>query len=107
MPSPRTSASAARAPSSTDSSGKSSRHGRPLSGLIEAGQLRLESMALKGYREIAVIEARNQREAERQFFVHWLEDRQLSSPAPHAPIRRGPVLRPGSAVPPECRRDRP
>jgi hypothetical protein len=36
--------------------------------MIEAGQLRLESMAAKGYREIAVIEAPNQKEAERIFF---------------------------------------
>ncbi|MBO6675728.1 MAG: DUF2628 domain-containing protein [Rhizobiales bacterium] len=71
--------------------------------MIEAGQLRLESMAAKGYREIAVIEAPNQKEAERIFFRTWVADhgrapaRPTSSPAQ---ATRGPLHRPTSATPP-------
>ena len=65
--------------------------------MIEAGQLRLESMALKGYREIAIVEARNQREAEYQFFTRWLAERGAATATRAA---RLPVLRPGSATPP-------
>lgn len=65
--------------------------------MIEAGQLRLESMAAKGYREIAVLQAKNQRDAERIFFNTWLEERAV---APVSQPVRGPVLRPGSATPP-------
>lgn len=64
--------------------------------MVEAGQLRLESMAAKGYREIAVIDAKNQRDAEHQFFTHWLADRH------QRPIAnsQGVVRRPSSATPP-------
>jgi hypothetical protein len=71
--------------------------------MIEAGQLRLESMAAKGYREIAVVDAPNQKEAERIFFRTWVAEhgaapaRPTSSPAQ---TNRGPLHRPASAKPP-------
>ena len=66
--------------------------------MVEAGQLRLETMAGKGYREIAVIEAPNQREAERRFFSTWLAD---PTPQPSAsPAQQRTVLRPASSRPP-------
>lgn len=64
--------------------------------MVEAGQLRLESMLAKGYREIAVIDAKNQREAENMFFSHWLHDHS-SRPAP---TEQRAILRPSSARPP-------
>lgn len=64
--------------------------------MIEAGQLRLESMAAKGYREIAVIDAKNQRDAEHEFLTHWLADRRHMPSAPS----QGIVHRPSSATPP-------
>jgi hypothetical protein len=71
--------------------------------MIEAGQLRLESMAAKGYREIAVIEAPNQKEAERVFFRSWVAE-QAGTPARPTPspvqTTRGPLHRPASAKPP-------
>lgn len=77
--------------------------------MIEAGQLRLESMAAKGYREIAVINAKNQADAEHQFFTHWLNNPSGTVPArapePPAGSHTQPkptsaVLRPSSAKPP-------
>ena len=70
--------------------------------MLEAGQLRLESMALRGYREIAVIEARNRREAERQFFARWLAAGGGVSrgEASRGAASRLPVLRPASTTPP-------
>jgi hypothetical protein len=65
--------------------------------MVEAGQLRLESMTAKGYREIAVLEARDQKEAERIFFTQWLAERTDAQPV-HA--ARGPLHRPTSATPP-------
>lgn len=71
--------------------------------MIEAGQLRLESIAAKGYREIAVVEAPNQKEAERVFFRSWVAE-QAGAPARPAslPVQttRGPLHRPASAKPP-------
>ncbi len=71
--------------------------------MIEAGQLRLESMAAKGFREIAVIEAPNQKEAERIFFRHWVAE-QDGAPSQRslspAQATRGPLHRPSSATPP-------
>jgi hypothetical protein len=64
--------------------------------MVEAGQLRLESMHIKGYREIAVIDARNQNEAEHLFFSHWLADQTDRAVAPTS----GAVRRPLSATPP-------
>lgn len=66
--------------------------------MVEAGQLRLETMAGKGYREIAVIEAPNQREAERKFFSTWLEEPRTQPSTTPAPQRT--VLRPASSRPP-------
>lgn len=67
---------------------------------VEAGQLRLESMAAKGYREIAVLEARNRDEAERVFFTQWLADRDAVQPAVPSHSSGGPLHRPSSAAPP-------
>ena len=72
--------------------------------MLEAGQLRLETMAAKGYREIAVVEAANQTEAERRFFAWWLAQRDRSggpaetsqSALTSATHQRSPVLRPSS-----------
>ncbi|MGD1887741.1 MAG: DUF2628 domain-containing protein [Cohaesibacteraceae bacterium] len=68
--------------------------------MVEAGQLRLEMMAGKGYREIAVIEARNQREAERKFFSTWLAEPTDPRPTPATPAPQHTVLRPTSSKPP-------
>ena len=65
--------------------------------MLEAGQLRLESMAVKGYREIAVLEARNQRDAEQKFFTEWLADRRAAAASQE---EHAHVLRPTSATPP-------
>ena len=65
--------------------------------MLEAGQLRLESMAAKGYREIAVVEARNQTEAERIFFTRWLAEHGEARPARRASTG---MQRPTSAKPP-------
>ncbi|MFN3170572.1 MAG: DUF2628 domain-containing protein [Hyphomicrobiales bacterium] len=67
---------------------------------VEAGQLRLESMAVKGYREIAVLEARNRDEAERVFFTQWLADRDAVQPVAPSRSSGGPLHRPSSATPP-------
>lgn len=70
--------------------------------MVEAGQLRLEAMVAKGYREVAVIDAKNQHDAEHQYFTHWLAaplgEAARSSSSSLAP--RGAVLRPSSAKPP-------
>lgn len=65
--------------------------------MVEAGQLRLETMRARGYREIAVLDARNLEEAEHLFFSHWLSQHRprTASAAPHTPMRR-----PASATPP-------
>jgi hypothetical protein len=75
--------------------------------MIEAGQLRLESVAAKGYREIAVIHAPNLREAEVRFLAQWMKERGETAPTPlpaeGLPARRprtGGLLRPRSANPP-------
>ncbi|MEM6711545.1 MAG: DUF2628 domain-containing protein [Pseudomonadota bacterium] len=69
--------------------------------MTEAGQLKLESMAAKGYAEVAVIQADNQTEAERQFFGHWLKEQSLSMEAPSQERTLRPaVLRPQSTTPP-------
>ncbi len=65
--------------------------------MLEAGQLRLESMAVKGYREIAVLEARTQRDAEQKFFAEWLAERNAIAASQE---ERAHVLRPTSATPP-------
>lgn len=66
--------------------------------MVEAGQLRLESMLAKGYREVAVIDAKDLADAEHQFFTQWL-NRHQNRPAPvHGTST--PVLRPSSATPP-------
>ncbi|GAB5509663.1 MAG: hypothetical protein Rhims3KO_10640 [Hyphomicrobiales bacterium] len=64
--------------------------------MIEAGQLRLESMRAKGYREVAVIDAKNLAEAEHLYFTHWL------APQPHRSTASsgGTIRRPSSATPP-------
>lgn len=67
---------------------------------VEAGQLRLESMAVKGYREIAVLEARNRDEAERVFFTQWVADRDAIQPVAASRPSGGPLHRPSSATPP-------
>ncbi|MEO0385739.1 MAG: DUF2628 domain-containing protein [Pseudomonadota bacterium] len=67
---------------------------------VEAGQLRLESMAVKGYREIAVLEARNRDEAERVFFTQWVADRDAVQPVVPSHPSAGPLHRPSSATPP-------
>lgn len=67
---------------------------------VEAGQLRLESMAVKGYREIAVLEARNRDEAERVFFTQWVADRDAIQPVAPSPPSGRPLHRPSSATPP-------
>lgn len=67
---------------------------------VEAGQLRLESMAAKGYREIAVLEARNRDEAERVFFTQWVADRDAVQPVAASRPSAGPLHRPSSATPP-------
>lgn len=65
--------------------------------MLEAGQLRLESMAVKGYREIAIVDAKNQREAEQKFFTLWLAERGQTFAEKR---EHGHVLRPTSAAPP-------
>lgn len=67
---------------------------------VEAGQMRLESMAAKGYREIAVLEARNRDEAERVFFTQWVADRDAVQPVAASCPSAGPLHRPSSATPP-------
>ncbi|MEQ8657257.1 MAG: DUF2628 domain-containing protein [Hyphomicrobiales bacterium] len=67
---------------------------------VEAGQLRLESMAAKGYREIAVLEARNRNEAERVFFTQWVADRGAVQPVAPSRPSGGSLHRPSSATPP-------
>ncbi|MBV6658563.1 MAG: DUF2628 domain-containing protein [Devosiaceae bacterium] len=64
--------------------------------MVEAGQLRLMTMEARGYREIAVLDARNQREAERTFFERWLKERDAVRTERDS---RLPVLRPGSTTP--------
>ncbi|MEM6383330.1 MAG: DUF2628 domain-containing protein [Pseudomonadota bacterium] len=68
--------------------------------MIEAGQLRLESMALKGYREIAVLQAKNQLEAEQIFFADWLCEKRMLGLRGKSGPSGGPVLRPSSSAPP-------
>lgn len=68
--------------------------------MIEAGQLRLEGMALKGYREFAVLEARNQKAAEHLFFTHWLADQDAVPPTAQGEPLNRPLHRPQSAKPP-------
>ncbi len=65
--------------------------------LLEAGQLQLESWAAKGYREVAVIQAKNQNEAERLFLSGWLAEREEKVAEQTV---RSPVRRPISATPP-------
>lgn len=72
--------------------------------MVEAGQLRLESMLAKGYREVAVIDAKNLADAEHHYFTHWLIEHHArlaarpASAAPHTPVRR-PASASHSAVP--------
>lgn len=68
--------------------------------MVEAGQLRLESMAAKGFREIAVLEARNRNEAEHFFFAQWLADRDAIETVDRPRPSRRPLHRPSSAAPP-------
>ena len=68
--------------------------------MVEAGQARLEYMSLRGYREIAILEARNKKEAEQRFFEHWLAARDQLPPRTALPSARPHVLRPSSATPP-------
>lgn len=65
--------------------------------MLEAGQLRLETMAAKGYREVAVLQAKNLREAENIYFAQWADVRETAS---QAVAERTPVYRPSSATPP-------
>ncbi|MFK7791039.1 MAG: DUF2628 domain-containing protein [Devosiaceae bacterium] len=72
--------------------------------MLEAGQLKLETLAAKGYREVAIIQAKNQKEAELAFFTTWIgasaanqDDSGTMQTA--APLHRT-VLRPYSARPP-------
>lgn len=76
---------------------------------FEAGTILLASARMKGYQEVAVIEAANQGEAERKFFQVWLAKRngssrgtqpspQSTSGAPALPRQR--LMRPASTMPP-------
>lgn len=72
--------------------------------MLEAGQLRLESMAAKGYREIAIVEGKNQKEAEQRFFTIWVHERTAGGVSHATSDRmtqsRSPVLRPDSTQSP-------
>ena len=68
--------------------------------MVEAGTLRMETLLAKGYREIAVLQAKNQKAAELAFFTAWVADEESSeTPAPPA-AKRGTLHRPLSGTPP-------
>lgn len=68
--------------------------------MLEAGQLRLETLLAKGYREIAVLQAKNQKEAELAFFTHWVGKQDSAQGSAASPAPSGRLYRPASATPP-------